>query len=128
MRRKYGTLSLQAIDDLLTNLSHTLSILPVLSRVSQSTFLKYFIDWCIITFNVSHFLITSWVNKSSIACKDNVPVYKSKPRHYDTPWMDKETIVTVQNKRKKWKKYIYCKSPQNKELYDEAKEDYLCYW
>jgi hypothetical protein len=29
----------------------------------------------------------------------------------------------VQNKRKKWKKYIYCKSPQNKELYDEAKED-----
>jgi hypothetical protein len=39
------------------------------------------------------------------------------------PWMDKETTVTVQNKRKKWKKYIYCKSPQNKELYDEAKED-----
>ena len=64
-----------------------------------------------------------FVNKLSIACKDNVPVYKSKPRHYDTPWMDKETIVTVQNKRKKWKKYIYCKSPQNKELYDEAKED-----
>jgi hypothetical protein len=31
--------------------------------------------------------------------------------------MDKETLVTVQNKRKKWKKYIYCKSPQNKELY-----------
>jgi hypothetical protein len=26
-------------------------------------------------------------------------------------------------KRKKWKKYIYCKSPQNNELYDEAKED-----
>jgi hypothetical protein len=37
--------------------------------------------------------------------------------------MDKETLVTVQNKRKKWKKYIYCKSLQNKELYDEAKED-----
>jgi hypothetical protein len=29
----------------------------------------------------------------------------------------------VQNKRKKWKKHIYCKSPQNKELYNEAKED-----
>lgn len=26
-----------------------------------------------------------FVNKLSIACKDNVPVYKSKPRHYDTP-------------------------------------------
>jgi hypothetical protein len=64
-----------------------------------------------------------FVDKLSIACKDNVPVYKSKPKHYDTPWMDKETLVTVQNKRKKWKKYIYCKSPQNKELYDEAKED-----
>jgi hypothetical protein len=64
-----------------------------------------------------------FVDKLSIACKDNVPVYKSKPKHYDTPWMDKVPLVTVQNKRKKWKKYIYCKSPQNKELYDEAKED-----
>jgi hypothetical protein len=64
-----------------------------------------------------------FVDKLSIACKDNVPVYKSKPKHYDTHWMDKETLVTVQNKRKKWKKYIYCKSPQNNELYDEAKED-----
>ena len=50
-------------------------------------------------------------------------MYKSKPKHYDTPWMDKESLVAVQNKRKKWKKYIYCKSPQNKELYDKAKED-----
>jgi hypothetical protein len=48
-----------------------------------------------------------FVDKLSIACKDNVPVYKSKPKHYDTPWMDKETLVTVQNKRKKWKKYIF---------------------
>ena len=31
-----------------------------------------------------------FVDKLSIACKDNVPVYKSKPKHYDTPWMDKE--------------------------------------
>jgi len=37
--------------------------------------------------------------------------------------MDKETLIAVLNKRKKWKKYIYCKSPQNKELYDKAKED-----
>jgi hypothetical protein len=50
-----------------------------------------------------------FVDKLSIACKDNVPVYKSKPKHYDTPWMDKETLVTVQSKRKKWKKYI-CKT------------------
>ena len=50
-------------------------------------------------------------------------MYKSKPKHYDTPWMDKETLVAVQNKRKKWKKYIYCKSSQNKELYDKEKED-----
>ena len=63
-----------------------------------------------------------FVDKLSNACKDNVPVYKSKPKHYDTPWIDKETLVTVQNKRKKCKKYIYCKSPQNKELYDEAKD------
>jgi hypothetical protein len=26
-----------------------------------------------------------FVNKLSIACKDNVPVYKSKPNHYETP-------------------------------------------
>jgi hypothetical protein len=67
--------------------------------------------------------LNRFVDKLSIACKDNVPVYKSKPKHYDNPWMDKETLLTVQNKRKKWKKYIYGKSPQNKELYDEAKED-----
>jgi hypothetical protein len=46
-----------------------------------------------------------FVDKLSIACKDNVPVYKSKPKYYYTPWMDKDTLVTVQNKRKKWKKY-----------------------
>jgi hypothetical protein len=47
-----------------------------------------------------------FVDKLSIACKDNVPVYKSNPKYYYTPWMDKDTLVTVQNKRKKWKKYI----------------------
>ena len=26
-----------------------------------------------------------FVDKLSIACKDNVPVYKSKPNHYETP-------------------------------------------
>ena len=40
-----------------------------------------------------------------------------------TPGWTKRPYSQVQNKRKKWKKYIYGKSPQNKELYDEAKED-----
>ena len=40
---------------------------------------------------------------------------KSKPKDYDTPWMDKDTLSAVQNKRKMWKKYKYCRSPHNKD-------------
>jgi Holliday junction resolvase RusA-like endonuclease len=35
--------------------------------------------------------------------------------------MDKDTLSAVQNKRKMWKKYKYCRSPHNKERYDHAK-------
>ena len=62
-----------------------------------------------------------FTDKISIACKENIPVCKSKPRHYDTPWMDKDTLSAVQNKQKRWKKYKYCRSPHNKERYDHAK-------
>jgi hypothetical protein len=33
-----------------------------------------------------------FTDKISIACKENIPVCKSKPKHYDTPWMDKGTL------------------------------------
>jgi hypothetical protein len=35
--------------------------------------------------------------------------------------MDKDILSAVQNKRKMWKKYKYCRSPHNKERYDHAK-------
>jgi hypothetical protein len=63
-----------------------------------------------------------FTDKISIAySKENIPVCKSKPKHYDTPWMNKDTLSAVQNKRKMWKKYKYCRSPYNKERYDHAK-------
>ena len=62
-----------------------------------------------------------FTDKISIACKENIPVCKSKPKHYYTPWMDKDTLSAVQNKRKMWKMYKYCRSPHNKERYDHAK-------
>ena len=64
-----------------------------------------------------------FVDKLLSACKDNIPVYKSKQKHYDTPWMNKEALAAVRNKRKMWKKYIYCKRPYNKEMYEKAKVD-----
>ena len=53
--------------------------------------------------------------------KENIPVSKSIPRKFDTPWMDKETLNAVKKKRTTWKRYKYCRSPQNKENYDRAK-------
>lgn len=62
-----------------------------------------------------------FVDSLSNSCRKNIPVYKSKPKCYDTPWMNKETLTAVQNKRKMWKKYKYCRNPQNKANYDQAK-------
>jgi hypothetical protein len=56
-----------------------------------------------------------FTDKISIACKENKPECKFKPKDYDTPWMDKGTLSAVQNKRKMWKKYKYCRSPHNKD-------------
>jgi hypothetical protein len=46
-----------------------------------------------------------FTDKISIACKENIPVCKSKLKHYYTSWMDKDTLSAVQNKQKRWKKY-----------------------
>jgi hypothetical protein len=77
-------------------------------------------EWLLATGSIDD-LWDRFTDKISIACKENIPVCKSKPKHYDTPWMDKDTLSAVQNKRKMWKKYKYCRSPHNKERYDHAK-------
>ena len=34
--------------------------------------------------------------------------------------MDQETLIAVKNKRKLWKKFKYCRSPENEHKYEEA--------
>ena len=63
-----------------------------------------------------------FADKLSIVIKENVPVRKSSTRNFNTPWMDQDTLKAVKTKRKLWKRYKYCRNPQNKDLYDEAKQ------
>ena len=64
----------------------------------------------------------SLADKIQIAVRENIPESKPSTRKFNTPWMDKETLDKVKKKRKLWKKYKYCRSPENKAKYDEAKE------
>jgi hypothetical protein len=48
-----------------------------------------------------------FVDKLSIACKDNVPVYKSKPNHYETPgWTKRDPSHSAEQKKEMEKVYI----------------------
>ena len=64
----------------------------------------------------------SLADKIQIAVREYIPESKPSTRKFNTPWMDSETLYKVKRKRKLWKKYKYCRSPNNKEKYDEAKE------
>lgn len=66
-------------------------------------------------------LWTRFADKLSNISEKNIPVSKSKPKNYDTPWMNPDTLSAIQLKRKMWKKYKYCRNPQNKERYNQAK-------
>ena len=57
-----------------------------------------------------------------ITIREHIPESKNGPRKYNTPWMDQETLIVVKNKRKLWKKFKYCRSPENKNKYEEAKK------
>ena len=53
--------------------------------------------------------------------EENIPVSKSLPKHFDTPWINDESKAAIIRKRKYWKKYKYSRNPQNKVKYEEAK-------
>ena len=55
------------------------------------------VDWeLLLTTGSIDDLWDRFTDKISIACKENIPVCKSKPKHYDTPWMDKDTLSAEQ--------------------------------
>lgn len=62
-----------------------------------------------------------FADELSMSCAENIPVRKPKHKNYDTPWMNEDTLSAVQNKRKMWKKYKYCKNEINKQRYEQAK-------
>lgn len=64
-----------------------------------------------------------FADQLSIACKDNIPVGKSRPKTYNTPWMTDETLQAIKQKRKKWNKYKHCRSQHNKDHYEKARNE-----
>ena len=54
--------------------------------------------------------------------KEHIPVRNSLTKCFsNTPWMNVET--SLKRKRTRWKKYKYCKSPENKNLYVQARSE-----
>ena len=44
-------------------------------------------------------------------------------RKYDTPWINEESKTALIKKRKLQKKYKYNRNPQNKQKYEEARNE-----
>ena len=56
--------------------------------------------------------------------KEHIPVRNSQNKcFFNTPWMNLETLQSLKRKRTRWKKYKYCKSPENKNLYVHARSE-----
>ena len=64
----------------------------------------------------------SLADKLQRLSQEHIPESRPSKRKFNTPWMDNETLDAVKKKRKRWKKYKYCRSPYNKEKYDEEKK------
>ena len=56
--------------------------------------------------------------------KEHIPVRNSQNKcFFNTPWINLETLQSLKRKRTRWKKYKYCKSPENKNLYVHARSE-----
>ena len=55
--------------------------------------------------------------------KEYIPVRNSSTKIFNTPWMNEETLKSLKRKRTKWKKFKYCRTPQNRELYAQARSE-----
>ena len=55
--------------------------------------------------------------------KEYIPVRNSSTKIFNTPWMNEETLKSLKRKRTKWKKFNYCRNPQNRELYAQARNE-----
>ena len=53
--------------------------------------------------------------------KKNIPVSKTTPKNYKTPWMKKESLTAIKEKRRRWNKYKFCRNEENRTRYTEAK-------
>ena len=68
----------------------------------------------------------SWENFTDIINNEvmkYIPVRRVFNKKHDTPWMNRESLRPIKKKRTKWKRYQYCKSVDNKLLYDTAKRE-----
>ena len=55
--------------------------------------------------------------------RKHIPESKSKPKDFNTPWMDVNTLKSVRRKNTLWKKYKYCKNPESWGKYIEARNE-----
>lgn len=50
-----------------------------------------------------------------------IPVCKTLHKKYNTPWMNRDALNSIKDKRKKWNKFLNCKNEINKNNYQESK-------
>ena len=53
--------------------------------------------------------------------RKHIPVSRTRPNNYKTPWMNKEALVAVKEKRRRWKKCKYNRNAETLAKYTEAK-------
>ena len=79
------------------------------------------VDWESVQDEDTNVFWENFVCEIDKAIENNVPSVTPSNKAKKKPWLNRDALTSVKNKKKAWKKYRLCRNPHNFQLYAEAR-------